>query len=325
MSIKRLNDTEPGVRRPFRVSDVQDLWTALNQILASDVNSTRILSGFEWDEDDNLTAGVLAHNGQLYFYAAEPGDKISEGDDIYLSVAPSGDQRRFANGLLYEFSSDYKVTTTPIQSGPVASATRETIERLKTPFLGGQQITTYMLRDLAVTAAKLAASSVTADKLASASVTLPKLQGSAKPSTSLMSPSIHSVTIGAGQTDVEVNMQNDGLYEPSKNVVKILRVSGSPHSSGVQSILVNTAFDGRADANMPATMNLLVENLGHDGGTHLDIIITNRQRSATVANINVVGSYTVVQLVKTNYDIDSDVAGQDSFWYMPVNTIIHKQ
>lgn len=100
--IRTVNDVLPGVKRPFRVEDIQFLWEGLNNVLASSVGSTpRVLSGFTIKEDSNLSAGVIAFNGKLYMHPDTDGYRIAVNSSVYAGQTPSeDDMRAFADGTV---------------------------------------------------------------------------------------------------------------------------------------------------------------------------------------------------------------------------------
>jgi len=130
--IKKINPTDGGIKRPLRVSDLQKLWDAINLIGVKGKQGTFILSGFEEDINNQLTEGVLAHGGKLYYHPADPADPIRIGSDVYVSEKGNTDIRRFEDGTLKDFSFDCTVTG---NAGDifVATFTRTFIETHRSP------------------------------------------------------------------------------------------------------------------------------------------------------------------------------------------------
>lgn len=114
MSIKKLNATDPGVKRPVRCSDFQDIWSGLYEALASGtIGSTtpQIITGLTIDPHTNsLTSGVLAYNGMLYFFDAST-DIIDSADTIYAGYV-SGEDRTLSDGSVQPFSYNYVLKNT---------------------------------------------------------------------------------------------------------------------------------------------------------------------------------------------------------------------
>jgi len=112
MAIKSINATSPSIKRPFRLSDLQDVWQGLNEALAADTATLpRIVSGFNYTNNptDFLSAGMIAFKGQLYVMAANVAQL---GQTIYGEIDTS-DTRTFANGGSFVFATRYLITTTP--------------------------------------------------------------------------------------------------------------------------------------------------------------------------------------------------------------------
>lgn len=110
MAIKKLNATDPGVKRPVRCSDFQDIWTGLCESLASGtIGSTtpQIISGLTVDSENDyaLTSGLLAYNGMLYYFDSTEAT-INEGDPIYAGYIADAD-RNFSDSSVQPFSYSY--------------------------------------------------------------------------------------------------------------------------------------------------------------------------------------------------------------------------
>lgn len=98
---KTMNSANPSVRRPLRVSDLQDLWDGLGTIFAGvPENTVKVVSGFELGDNDTVLEGVLIYNHKLYYYE---GGLATLGSTIYLYDVPS-DPRVFADGQTRDFS-----------------------------------------------------------------------------------------------------------------------------------------------------------------------------------------------------------------------------
>ena len=133
--IRTVNDVLPGVKRPFRLQDIEFVWEGLNSALASSVGSTpRILSGFNIKSDNNLSAGVIAFNGQLYMHPDTDGYRIPLDSEVYAGSAPSADDMRaFADGTVqnmywYDVLSTNKTIAEGIEGVLVGAFTKANIE-----------------------------------------------------------------------------------------------------------------------------------------------------------------------------------------------------
>ena len=141
MAIKTINSTQPNERRPLQVSDLQDIWTALNDIFGGTYNyfseddaDRQILKGF--DIDGNIvTSGVYAQGGGLYLLT----DDVSIGTDLYIHDV-AGDYRTLENGDVIPFSF-VKVLNAVADGGTFAfTATEEKILELKANAHGNESI-----------------------------------------------------------------------------------------------------------------------------------------------------------------------------------------
>jgi hypothetical protein len=100
--IKTINHANPGVRRPLRVSDIQDLWNALKLVADIDSSSdTVILSGFDVDDEYNLTKGLVAKNGKIYY---NNGTSIELDADVYGHELSGVDLRVFSDNSTSDFA-----------------------------------------------------------------------------------------------------------------------------------------------------------------------------------------------------------------------------
>lgn len=173
------NNVVPGIKRPFRISDLQQIWTALNETLAS--GATRIVSGFEYD--DSMAAygkGVIASGGKLYLYDPEAtGDFIFEGETLKLyggSEPTIGDKRLFGNGLEYPFYFAHYVYTQESDSYvEIADLEVTSIDDLKMPFIPAGGIVNIMIRNGSIDKSKLANNAVSTSELANNAVTTGKI------------------------------------------------------------------------------------------------------------------------------------------------------
>lgn len=133
--IRTVNDVLPGIKRPFRLQDIEFVWEGLNSALASSVGSTpRILSGFNIKADNNLSAGVIAFNGQLYMHPDTDGYRIPLDSEVYAGSAPSADDMRaFADGTVqnmywYDVLSTNKTIAEGVEGVLVGAFTKANIE-----------------------------------------------------------------------------------------------------------------------------------------------------------------------------------------------------
>lgn len=158
--IKKLNDVSPAVKRPMRVSDLQDVWDGLSNALASDTTSdstgpyARIISGFYPKSDGNLSAGTVACSGNLYFHPDIDGFRIPLGSTVYTSEAASGDSRVFADGTTQMFSFNRLAVATSGGTS-IGTFTQQFIDSNRVGGIPDGSLGTSKLADRSVTAEKL--------------------------------------------------------------------------------------------------------------------------------------------------------------------------
>lgn len=160
---KNINDVDSGVKRPFRLSDLQAIWDAMPALVAGvDNPTTRIVSGFA-DEGDHWGSGLIMYNGVLYLYEKDPEDAadwVVKNGAIW-GVKVESDDRVFETGLTKPFYIDHKATSNA--SGvPAANrvyiglASEANIDMWKTNFISAGAVTEEKIADGAVTMNKIA-------------------------------------------------------------------------------------------------------------------------------------------------------------------------
>lgn len=174
MSILKINSANPGVKRPLKVEDLANLWEGIESALAQGSDDApRIICGFSTEDiGDNLTPGIIAFNGHLYMYDANP--PIQVGSDIYAAELSTGDTRVLGNGTTQIFSYARVITTSSTAPGAVliGDVSVENLEAWKAPLaIPANFILTPMLANGSVTGPKLADESVTGDKIVDESIT----------------------------------------------------------------------------------------------------------------------------------------------------------
>ena len=180
--IKTINSANPGLKRPFRLSDLQNVWDGLTEALASETfdSSTpiKIVSGLHVVGGE-LTPGVLAYNGKLYYYEGETDDNggISDGGDMYVATIDGGD-RTLSTGLVQPFDFNNVIRNSKVNNGAVLIISNVTENKLSkyryVPNVNGDAI-----EDGAINTEKLANMSVTTDKISVAAVTTDKIASGA--------------------------------------------------------------------------------------------------------------------------------------------------
>lgn len=200
--IKTINPANPGLKRPFRLSDLQNVWDGLTEALASEtINSAtpiKIVSGLHIS-GGTLTPGVIAYKGKLYYYEGVTSDNggFSEGDDMYVATIDD-DGRTLSTGLVQPFYINNVIRNSRVNSGAMlilSNVTETTLSLFRyIPYVHGGAIVnntitreklvkgsvpTDKIVDRAVTTDKLESAAVTTDKIADAAVTTDKIANGA--------------------------------------------------------------------------------------------------------------------------------------------------
>ena len=190
--IKTINPANPGLKRPFRLSDLQNVWDGLTEALASEtINSAtpiKIVSGLHM-LGGKLTPGVIAYKGKLYYYEGETSDNggFSEGNDMYVATIDD-DDRTLSTGFVQPFYINNVIRNSRVNSSAMCILMNVTETALSLfryiPYVNGgaivnNTITREKLVSGSVTTEKLVSGSVTTEKLVSGSVTTDKIAGEA--------------------------------------------------------------------------------------------------------------------------------------------------
>jgi len=190
--IKTINPANPGLKRPFRLSDLQNVWDGLTEALASEtLNSAtpiKIVSGLHVS-NGILTPGVIAYKGKLFYYEGATSDNggFSEGNDMYVATIDD-DDRTLSTGLVQPFYINNVIRNSRVNSGAIRILTNVTETALSLfryiPYVNGgaivnNTITGEKLVNGSVTTGKIAGGAVTTNKLESAAVTSDKIANGA--------------------------------------------------------------------------------------------------------------------------------------------------
>lgn len=180
--IKTINPANPGLKRPFRLSDLQNVWDGLTEALASEtINSAtpiKIVSGLHMFGGE-LTPGVIAYKGKLYYYEGETSDNggFSEGNDMYVATIDD-DDRTLSTGLVQPFYINNVIRNSRVNSRAMRILTNVTETALSLfryiPYVNGGAIVNNT-----ITREKLVSGSVTTDKIADAAVTADEIANGA--------------------------------------------------------------------------------------------------------------------------------------------------
>lgn len=217
--IKTINPANPGLKRPFRLSDLQNVWDGLTDALASEtLNSStpiKIISGLHIS-GGVLTPGVIAYRGKLYYYEGVTGDNggFSEGDDMYVATIDD-DDRTLSTGLVQPFYINNVIRNSRVNSGAMrilANVTETVLSLFRyIPYVNGgaivnNTITMEKLVNGSVTTDKIVGGAVTTDKLEFEAVTTGKIAEAAVTTDKIANGAVGNVQIADGSvTPVKCN------------------------------------------------------------------------------------------------------------------------
>ena len=207
--IKTINPANPGLKRPFRLSDLQNVWDGLTEALASEtLNSAtpiKIVSGLHVI-GGILTPGVIAYKGKLFYYEGATSDNggFSEGDDMYVATIDD-DDRTLSTGLVQPFYINNVIRNSRVNSGAIRILTNVTETALSLfryiPYVNGGAIVNNT-----ITREKLVNGSVTTDKIAGEAVTTDKIAGEAVTTDKIADGAVGNAKIADGSvTPVKCN------------------------------------------------------------------------------------------------------------------------
>ena len=217
--IKTINPANPGLKRPFRLSDLQNVWDGLTEALASETISSatpiKIVSGLHL-LGGILTPGVIAYKGKLYYYEGATSDNggFSEGNDMYVATIDD-DDRTLSTGLVQPFYINNVIRNSRVNSGAIrilANVTETLLSLFRyIPYVNGgaivnNTITREKLVNGSVTMGKIESAAVTTDKIADAAVTTDKIADAAVTTDEIANGAVGNAQIADGSvTPVKCN------------------------------------------------------------------------------------------------------------------------
>lgn len=208
--IKTINPANPGLKRPFRLSDLQNVWDGLTEALASEtINSVtpiKIVSGLHIS-GGILTPGVIAYKGKLYYYEGATSDNggFSEGNDMYVATIDDDDDRTLSTGLVQPFYINNVIRNSSVNSSAKRILMNVT-ETLLSPFRHIPYVNGGSIVSNTITREKLVSGSVTTDKIAGAAVTTGKIAGAAVTTDKIANGAVGNAQIADGSvTPVKCN------------------------------------------------------------------------------------------------------------------------
>lgn len=251
--IKTINPANPGLKRPVRLSDLQNVWDGLTEALASETLSSatpiKIVSGLHVIGGE-LTPGVIAYRGKLYYYEGETDDNggFSEGNDMYVATIDD-DDRTLSTGLVQPFYINNVIRNSKVNGGAIhilPNVTETVLSLFRyIPYVNGGAIV-----DNTITQEKLVRGSVTTDKIADAAVTADEIangavgnvqiaDGSVTPIKCDAAPFVRSgVTLFTGSCNIDVT----GLFIVTLTGTRT-NITFGPAIPGVVHVIVRNTTD----------------------------------------------------------------------------------
>lgn len=152
-----LNSANPALKRPLRVSDLQNIYDAIKAVVPQSSLTPKILWGMSLDDDGFIQAGAVSFKGEVYTWdPVAQNDQLQIGDAIYAAKIASGDVRTMERGTQQEFS--YKNILTSKASGEQLSGnvSLEDITEWQMPYIPALGITNDMIAPNTITDSEIA-------------------------------------------------------------------------------------------------------------------------------------------------------------------------
>lgn len=152
-----LNSANPALKRPLRVSDLQNIYDAIKAVVPQSSLTPKILWGMSLDDDGFIQAGAVSFKGEVYTWdPVAQNDQLQIGDAIYAAKIASGDVRTMEGGTQQEFS--YKNILTSKASGEQLSGnvSLEDIMEWQMPYIPALGITNDMIAPNTITNSEIA-------------------------------------------------------------------------------------------------------------------------------------------------------------------------
>lgn len=152
-----LNSANPALKRPLRVSDLQNIYDAIKAVVPQSSLTPKILWGMSLDDDGFIQAGAVSFKGEVYTWdPVAQNDQLQIGDAIYAAKIASGDVRTMEGGTQQAFS--YKNILTSKASGEQLSGnvSLEDITEWQMPYIPALGITNDMIAPNTITNSEIA-------------------------------------------------------------------------------------------------------------------------------------------------------------------------
>lgn len=152
-----LNSANPALKRPLRVSDLQNIYDAIKAVVPQSSLTPKILWGMSLDDDGFIQAGAVSFKGEVYTWdPVAQNDQLQIGNAIYAAKIASGDVRTMEGGTQQEFS--YKNILTSKASGEQLSGnvSLEDITEWQMPYIPALGITNDVIAPNTITNSEIA-------------------------------------------------------------------------------------------------------------------------------------------------------------------------
>ena len=255
MSFLQINSTDPSVKRPFRLSDIQDIWDGIKSLFkAISGQSFRIISGFDL-VSGTYSSGTVWYNGELYEYDSSQYP-ITPSTTRVAFTRIAQDNRTLEGGTIQPFSYKYICGGDTLNGVTTFTYFVANIEKYKS-FLGAGSVTADKLATSSVTVDKIASNSVNATKIANNAVTTTKIANNAVTTSKIADNNVTTAKIA----DEAVTVDKLSLAQAILPVGYTESVWLNPE---IENSLANTIFDSEnrlwkrciLDNNLPSAVTI---------------------------------------------------------------------
>lgn len=152
-----LNSANPALKRPLRVSDLQNIYDAIKAVVPQSSLTPKILWGMSLDDDGFIQAGAVSFKGEVYTWdPVAQNDQLQIGDAIYAAKIASGDVRTMEGGTQQEFSYKNILTSKAPGEQLSGSVSPEDITEWQMPYIPALGITNDMIAPNTITSSEIA-------------------------------------------------------------------------------------------------------------------------------------------------------------------------
>lgn len=292
MSLLRINPVSPGVKRPFRLADIQEVWNGLDDALSKGETTPVIISGFI-QSGSSWGAGVVAFGGKLYLHPNTGTYTIPVGSNVYGGEVPSGDVR------VFEDSSQHDVYFNRI------AGTDSTLGTL----IGNFNASNVMLwksrtvNDLSITNAKIAERSITYNKIALNTITNAEIANS-----TIIQGLMASGSVGTAQI-IDSNVTTAKIADSNVTTAKIANLNVTTDKIAANAVTTEKINTGAVTANELSTNAVTTVKILDSNVTTAKIADSN-VTTAKIADLSITNAKLVAGSVTGGETVSSKIANQ---------------